>query len=325
MARERPDHLTIFARTGSSWRWDSRAAEWLYGTGPSYGDQDFIRVSSKSAYSWAHEVGHVFGLPHTDSGRSLSSVEAIQTAIDESEKGDPSRNPLHVIDGDIEMGILDTPPDPGATFWQSFSVRQSTIRVRINGRHQDLLISRENLMGEPNWKGGVSTLTPDQIAVMRHVARYWTGEEKGYPRNVRPSGAQIVEFEELNPTQNTGGRVYRRSMTDRFGVSDASELDLKQGQRITYRFKVDSPGFKKIWLLGLRGESHGTVRISLDGRHLKTLDLWSPRRHATGRMLLAELNLTASSYEISFSGDKKSRFSKGDLLGLDALAIEDAG
>jgi len=122
LARERPDRLSIIAHSGGDWYWNGKRRLWEARPAISMGKSSFCTVSSKRPMTWSHELGHLLGLPHV--GRdsifaptTFDTVDKIQGAIDRFAEKQPDRNPIDAIDGDVELGIADTPPDPGAAFW----------------------------------------------------------------------------------------------------------------------------------------------------------------------------------------------------------------
>ena len=185
IADEQRQKLTIFVHRGSEWQWNASAQKWDFTAGFSHGQYSsrrasFATITNTSARVWAHELAHTFRLPHTskdgvDNPSILVTEAQIGAACEEYlAKGGDANRPEYAIDGDYQLGIKDTPPDPGLGFWGTSRDLTRVIQVRIAGRKPfPLLVSRNNIMGAIANYGGFS---PDQIGVMRRRIELWKSE-----------------------------------------------------------------------------------------------------------------------------------------------------
>ena len=185
IADEQRGKLTIFVHRGSEWQWNTKAQKWEFTTGFSHGQfsnrrASFATMTNHVARVWAHELAHTFRLPHTskdgvDNPSNLVTEAQIGAACEEYlAKGGDQNHPEYAIDGDYQLGIKDTPPDPGLGFWGNSRDLTRVIQLRLSGRKPfPLLVSRNNIMGAIANFGGFS---PDQIGVMRRRIELWKSE-----------------------------------------------------------------------------------------------------------------------------------------------------
>jgi hypothetical protein len=184
IADERPDRLTVIVHRGSEWRWDQRNQRWEFAVGFSHGGGGlrrdrgaYVRICGTAPRVWAHEFGHALGLPHTSKDgvhapSSLVTAGQISAACQEYlDKGGDMEHPEYAIDGDRQVGVLDTPPDPGVGFWQNSRDLTRRITLQLRGRPPlELVVSRNNIMAAQPDNGGFS---PDQMKVMRQKVEAW--------------------------------------------------------------------------------------------------------------------------------------------------------
>jgi len=188
LASEQHDRVMILIHSGSEWRWNDRLQSWKYDVGFSHGGDllaktgPYLRVTSTIPRNWAHELGHLLGLPHTskdgyDAPSKLLTSKDISIACEKYlAQGGDIKHPEYAIDGDYQVGVYDTPPDPGLGFWENTSALTKVIQISIAGRSPfSLLVSRNNIMAALPFNGGFSF---DQIMVMRKRIALWQARKK---------------------------------------------------------------------------------------------------------------------------------------------------
>jgi hypothetical protein len=323
---ERPKTLHIFLRRGLEHAWNPQKGAWEERVGFSRGDSQFVRLASKDARVWAHELGHLMGLPHTcregvDAPKDFGTRAAVESALSEFANNNPSEDPFRVFDGDVDLGIEDTPPDPGPSFWKAIGKPSVTLTLNINGRQRTNFFDRRNIMHATAELGGFSK---DQITAMRSIAGFW---RSGLPVNLRNPEDQVFEFEKSKYDLPKG----QSKKTLRIGGTTPDHscvmFELKPEEHVTFKFDKIPTGAYEVWFSGMRGSDHGAFEATVQPEQAHPFSLYfvgnlkSPSKAETGWLSLGSAQVTSGSLEVKLKGLEHTGFSNGYLIGVDALKL----
>lgn len=317
--------LCIYMRSGLEYAWNLRQNRWEPRLGFSRGDREYVRVASKDPRVWAHELGHLFGLPHTcregvDAPKQFSTRESIDQELTRYAKANPDRDPFDAFDNDSDIGVTDTPPDPGPSFWNVFKTSPVTLQFNVNGSEKSVTFDRNNIMHAQADKGGFST---DQMSLIRESAKFW---KNGLPRNERDSKSKYLEFEGIRPTERPGTKTLIISGSEE--SRRVAYFDLAKGEQRSFKFTGVAAGKYKVSISGIRGSDHGTAELSLNEGPVTKVDWFTtgdkkrPSRMETGWISIGEVEVKDGNLTITFSGSERNKFSVGNMISADALELK---
>ena len=331
-----PGILVVLRRGMWEWQWNNNLGRWISSRGPGRGLSHCIQWPfgpDMAGYGLSHEFGHLLGLPHTFTRGDLKTIDEVQSAIDQFRVEHPDRNPLEAIDGDLNIGILDSSPDPGEKFW-SLGYYQDTIKLRLNSTQpQDVFIDKVNVMGY----GGGLWFYNQQVALMRRTLAFWKESGNRFPRNIVPLSANksiILPVSSTNVQSNSKLQIENGRFPSLYGGQPFVAVSLPPGKSMDIKipFRVVS-GRYRIWLLGTRSIDHGQFDLQVKNSQSsslcsKTINLWSGTipnaftRLPSGPILLGEANLTESSIIVNITGLEKISQSMGTTFGIEGLIIQ---
>lgn len=320
--------MCFIGRQGTDWRWDDARGQWYLTPDASRGHERYSCVNGLSAYFWGHELGHTFGLPHTFTIRnSLKSVTDIQAHIDEFVRKNPNRNPILAIDGDLGIGIKDTPPDPGADYWRP-GFNEDTVSLRLGNEEGAVRIHKWNIMSS----SGKLTLSKDQAELIKATATFWKMNDWQFPRNTVPKNAEI-HIATPNSFEVPDGTVIRKAQ---FGKAANFQpyisISSKVGDRIKMYAKFPA-GTYDLYLHASRGLDQGRFLIS-HSEFSTEMSFWArgqettrvEPRSETGNIPLGRIRSNGKNSEIFFEVLPPHRMSLGNTLGIQGLvAVPVAG
>jgi hypothetical protein len=258
--------------------------------------------------SFAHELGHYLGLPHTFRGVPFADVAAAESHWLEIGK-DPS-----TFDGD---GLSDTPPDPGVKMLEC----EGGDRLVLSGT--EFRLPRRNVM---SYYARGDQLSAQQI----DLARWMLAERRKTPALRLPVNGwpgTVVEAEALEVVGEVDAAHDVQPMAG-FGEGWSGDAQLfvraREGGAVTLR--IDLTGFgpeTKIVLLATRAPDFGRVRVFLNGRALGgEIDLWAPIVAATGPVALGSVGDDAGPSQLEVRASGKNPRSTGTWFGVDAFGID---
>lgn len=326
LAMEQPKSLHIFLRRGLEHAWNKKQGVWESRVGFSRGDSQFVRIASKDARVWAHELGHLMGLPHTcregvDAPKDYGTRAAVESALSEYAAKNPGEDPFLVFDGDADLGITDTPPDPGPSFWKAVGKPSVNLTFNVNGTTMSSFLDRRNIMHATAELGGFSK---DQITAMRSIAGFW---RNGLPVNLRDSSDRILEFEQSKYDLPKG----QTRKTLRIGGTTPDHscvmFELKPSERAAFKFDSIPLGTYEVWFSGMRGSDHGAFEATVQSGPSLPFSLYfvgklkSPSKAETGWLSFGSVKITDGTLTVSLKGNEHTGFSNGHLLGFDALKL----
>lgn len=299
-----PDRLVVFFRHGPG-----RAATGRSFSGTSFnfvvmsGWQDDWHCGHEHLGSFAHELGHHLGLPHTFA-RSFPDLHQAAAFLDHA--GGDAR----VFDGD---GLTDTPPDPSIVSTECLDFEE----VELSGAR--IPLARRNIM---SYYDQPDSLTAQQIGQARWYLLLRRAYRMKLPKN-HPAAALQAERLELGAQR--GGHCFPQVM-DQFGVGNWSEgrqlFCAAQGPlAVSVKLPVERSGLQQLELYATRAPDFGIVEVYLDGARLGAFDAWSLGVLASGAIPLGERMLRAGTHELTFVVRAKNPASTGFQLGIDAIAL----
>lgn len=322
-----PPGLLVVARRGIMWRWDDRKNRWIAIADASRGHSEFIAVNA--TWTWAHEIGHLLGLPHAFAATGLKNVQDIQAKIEDYKNHHIGRDPLEAIDGDLSVGVRDTPPDPGENFWRK-GYYQDWIDLTLRGDQvSKVFITKVNMMSY----GGGPYVSQDQIELMRATAKFWEMSGGSFPQNEVPKDCWAYRPTPESIIVPKGIRVKEGHQRDSYGAPTFFEASLTEGTWMGFRFRPPQ-GRYQAWFMGTRGLDHALCELSLGGQPPKKIDLWSSggligsrskSRLPSGLIPLGEVVVSNKPIELHVKVVGKHRMSFGTSVGIEGVILKKVG
>ena len=323
--------VPVYLIRGNEWKWSKEAGQWTVGTSnTSHGMPNFVFCRKADGGLWSHELGHLFGLVHTQNfsepiGVSEDVIKAIQQNI---QKGAPVKEAAGIFDFDLNFGISDTLPDPGQNFYNKYRPEKPfSITVPLpTGGQQEYRMNCINPMSN-QLKDQVVTFSPDQCRVIRAKAESWAREGGRHPVNERPTGAQIIEMESLRFEGSNGVRMTQKQFRGTHGSQRFVEIKGAPNETYTIDIPISRSGRYSIRLFAACAIGYGQCSVSVNDVKFAEIDLWCVHWYAekdpapSGSFVLGTMTLPQGAARLAFTITGKHRQSSGYNLGLDALAL----
>ena len=257
---------------------------------------------------FAHELGHLLGLPHTHSRVSKSRDEAV--AYLKEHNNDPQ-----VFDGD---GFTDTPPDP---YIEPEMTCKTDTTIALN--QIDFILPRSNLMSYYYNGNNPGTMTPQQIERARQVFLFL--QRNGMTRGVNSKVPDAIEFEAL-PIKSKANLSAGEQKMDGWGPWWSNDRQLfftaNQDSTVTFAFIVDKPGRYGLNLYATMTPDFGQIQTFVDGNAVGApIDLYWHTVAPTGKISVGEIDLGAGTHDLQFRVVGKNERSTRYSIGLDAFTL----